>query len=152
MRELAWTISPTKIKVETKICAKDSPLTANVNSRRLPSRGELGNQHPWRPNAGLGNHMTPCTRNAATGKVLDRLGWRGADFFMEAQGRNPTAAMWPAHFSEKLPDGREALHLSCVSKGDVSSNIACQQLFLQCGPLLGFVVGINGNAKTVWPG
>jgi hypothetical protein len=64
---------------------------------------------------------------------------------MEAQGGNPTAAMWPAHFSEKLPGGREALHSSCASKGDVSSNIACQQLLLQCGPLSGVVVG---NAKT----
>lgn len=77
---------------------------------RLPVGGELGNQHLWRSNAGLGNHMTPCTRNAATGKVLDRLGWRETDFLMEAQGGNPTAAMWPAHFSEKLPGGREALH------------------------------------------
>lgn len=59
---------------------------------------------PWEP------YDAPCTRNAATGKVLDRLGWRETDFLMEAQGGNPTAAMWPAHFSEKLPDRREALH------------------------------------------
>lgn len=26
-------------------------------------------------------------------------------------------------------------------------NIACQQLFLQCGPLLGLVVGINGQCE-----
>jgi hypothetical protein len=61
-------------------------------------------RRPWEP------YDAPALEMQLQARWLDRLGWRETDFLMEAQGGNPTAAMWPAHFSEKLPDGREDLH------------------------------------------
>jgi len=61
--------------------------------------------------------MTPCTRNAAAGKVLDRLGWRETDFSIEAQGGNPTCSNVASAFLREIARQGEKLYIIMCEQG-----------------------------------